>query len=201
MPSKNRIAAYPPDHIHQRLKDFAKEQGISESKALIQILGERFSLPTEVGQTVIHQYVTVEYFEREIAAIHDLISDLKSESLTDKEISSSDEKSNSKDESQSKPKEKASEQLNIVEPVLQKKKEDTGALQSKLQSELLAKDKPEPINHSQLTSRLGKKNQYAKSQKHQYRDEPDKLAEKLRALDPDGWGWRYNDKEKLWHPE
>jgi len=217
MPSKNRIAAYPPDAIYQRLKDFAKEQGVSESKALIRILGERFDIPTEIGQPVIQQYVTLQHFEKELAELRELISGLKNEPQKEKVVAPEIQEKELPEELQSdspmsmSPNDLKSElNLSSEKEASSKANEDLSPrqLEAKLESESKSqspseKEAPSKANdgltNHQLEERLGKKKGFARGKKYFYKGRENELVEKLRELDPEGKGWRWDDEQKKWY--
>lgn len=173
MPSKNRIAAYPPDHIYERLGDFAKEHKLSESKALIQILAEYFGVAPNVAQEVSYRYATVEQLEsveKKITELSSLLDELKSTSLS----SSKAELNQGKSE-----------------------------LPTELQSELLtvvSDNKFQPLQGIVLSERLGKYKAFASTHKKRFKTDIAGLTEFFREHDPDGIGWEYRDSTKLYHP-
>lgn len=86
MPSKNRIAGYPPDHIFEAFHKFKDDEKLTESKALLRILAGYFGVAENVAQEVSSPFVRVEQFqkvEQELLELRTLVSESKSNSLTD----------------------------------------------------------------------------------------------------------------------
>lgn len=179
MPSKNRIAAYPPDHIYERLGDFAKEHKLSESKALIQILAEYFCVAPNVAQEVSYRYATIEQvqdIEKKILDLSKLIGELQSKLPSSSEVGVA----------------KATNELN-----------------DDLQGELLAPTadsgssiKLQPLQGIVLSKRLGKSSSFASASKNKKKFKSDRagLTEFFRKHDPDGIGWEYREGTNLYHP-
>lgn len=181
MPSKNRIAAYPPDHIHEKLGDFAKEHQLSESKALIQILAEYFGVASNVAQEVSYRYATVEQIEaveKKIVDLSKLFNELQSKLLSSPttEFASSEDK-----------------------------------LNNELQGELLIDSAPSkddgdnglgPFTVQELVERFPniKVNQSISNAKNRYKGDPEGFVTWSRKKDKDGIGWRYDSGKKLYYP-
>jgi hypothetical protein len=86
MPSKNRIAGYPPDHILKAFHDFKDKEGLTESKALIRVLSGYFGVAENVAQEVSTPFATVEQLqktEQELSELRKFMSESKSSLLTD----------------------------------------------------------------------------------------------------------------------
>jgi hypothetical protein len=84
MPSKNRIAGYPPDHIFKVFHDFKDKEGLTESKALIRVLAGYFGVADNVAQEVSTPFVRAEQLqkiEQELSDLRKLISEPKSDLL------------------------------------------------------------------------------------------------------------------------
>lgn len=174
MPSKNRIAAYPSDAIRDRLKDFAKEQGLTESKALIQILNEYFGMTQEV----IHRYVTVEQLqsvEKQIEDLRMLVDDIRSDI----------------------PERPVKGQLNLIETLAipSEPLQEADAKKDFVNLERMELSSPE------LSIRLGKNRYYALDQRRKGNKSDHEISTKLQKLDPDDRWWEYDPKAKKWISE
>lgn len=85
MPSKNRIAGYPPDHVFKVFHDFKNKEGLTESKALIRVLAGYFGVAENVAQEVVTPFVRVEQLqkvEQELLELRELVDESKSELLS-----------------------------------------------------------------------------------------------------------------------
>jgi hypothetical protein len=210
MPSKNRVAGYPPDHIYQKLKDFAKEHNLSESKALIQVLAEYFCVASNVAQEVSYKYATLEQLqeiEEKLAKLSELYSDLKSHSKTktyelEKSIQALDKKvqivkSESLGDSE--------DQLSKVE-IVQKSPgqlsliEENSKPQKAVVSSLPVDNDLCPLSAAQLSRRFNKPKDFVKATKFQYKNRLPELSAKLKKADPNNVAWEYHEDDKLYHP-
>jgi DNA repair exonuclease SbcCD ATPase subunit len=212
MPSQFRVAGYPPEHIYQKLKDFAKEHNLSESKALIMVLAEYFGVASNVAQEVSYKYAAIEQveeLEKNLSELSKLYSELKSDSKTkvnelEKSIKNLDSKIQdfqvAKSESLSSLENQSSKietfqkspgQLSFIEENPKPQK----TVVNDFSVDILI-----PLTAAQLSRRFAKPKDFVKATKFQYKNKMTEFPEKLKKADPDGIAWEYHEDDRLYHP-
>jgi hypothetical protein len=170
--TKHRIAAYLPPEVNEKFHAFKQERGLGDSQALIQILTEFL----EVSQQVSYS---------NSLDIKALKSELLSELLSELEFRFCELKG----ELLSKP----LKSMKINQKSLKEVKVSQESLDAvELDSEFV--NRPTIV---QLSTRFGCDSALIRKQKSKYKDEPDKFIAWSKSRDPDGWGWQFDEIDRV----
>jgi hypothetical protein len=168
--SKHRIAAYLPPEVDEKFQAFKQERGAGDSQALILILTEFLKVSQEVSQGN----------SRNIEALK---GDLRSELLSELDFRFSELKSE-----------------------LLSKPLDSLVVDTKLTSELFSKslktvkvdvESTARPTIAELSARFGCDPSLLRKQKSKYRDEPEKFEAWSKSRDPDGYGWKFDEADRV----
>jgi septal ring factor EnvC (AmiA/AmiB activator) len=190
MPSKNRIAGYPPDHIYQAFHKFKDDEKLTESKALIRILSGYFGIPENVAQEIITPYATNEQLQKELLELSKSFND----SLNDLQVKTEKLEKQLQDFSKTlqTPKQQViqkGESLSNSVSSLEKKVTEIDAAVKEIQKSQL----PDlTLTTGELAKRLGMANSslsHWKSDDPKRGKSPEELLEATRAKDPERIGW------------
>jgi hypothetical protein len=179
---KHRVAAYLPAEIDEKFQIFKQERGVGDSPALILILTEFFGVSREVSHSN----------SLDVDALKD---ELLNELLGELDIRFSELKG----ELLSKP----LKSMGIIEQGLEAVKVSHDSLvdlkvthQGLKAVELEAGFVDRPTI-SQLSSRFGCDSSLVRKQKSKHKDEPEKFIAWSKSRDPEGYGWWFNDEDKV----
>jgi hypothetical protein len=169
--AKHRIAAYLPPDVDEKFQAFKEEKGIGDSQALILILTKFL----EVSQ--------------EVSCSDSLnIETLRSELLGEIEVRFSELRSELFDESL--------ESVEIAHESLKEVRINHDSLKAvNIDCEII-----ERLTIAQLSERFGCDSALTRKQKSKYRNEPEKFVAWSKSRDPDGRGWKFDEKAKLFAP-
>ncbi len=170
--TKHRIAAYLPPEVNDKFQAFKEERGLGDSQALIQILTEFLEVSQQVsyGSSLDIEVLKSELLRELSNELEFRFNELKSGLLSSslKSVKISQESLKGVRVSQ--------ESLDAVE----------------LDSEFI-----ERLTTAQLSARFGCDSALTRKQKSKYKDEPDKFIAWSKSRDPDGWGWRFDEIDRV----
>jgi deoxyribodipyrimidine photolyase len=184
--SKHRIAAYLPPEVDEKFQAFKQERGVGDSQALIMILTEFL----EVSQLVSHNgSLDIEVLKSEL--LSELLSELDSKF------------SELKSELLSKPLEsvvvtqESLKDVNIRHDSLinaQFTSESSSDLLEAVKVDLTSTAR---LTIAQLSAHFGCDPSLLRKQKSKYRDEPEKFEAWSKSRDPDGYGWKFDEADRV----
>jgi hypothetical protein len=176
--AKHRIAAYLPPDVDEKFQAFKEERGIGDSQALILILTEFLEVSQEVSRS---SSLGIEALKSELLGELDFrFSELKNELL-------------------SKP-------LRSVEIIQESLKEATTNHDSLVDAKVSHEDLKvadlgstfiERPTIAQLSARFGCDSALLRKQKSKYRDELEKFIVWSKSRDPDGYGWKFDEANRV----
>lgn len=169
---KHRFAAYLPEEIDEKFQAFKQERGVGDSPALILILTEFFGVSREAGHG---SSLDVDALKGEL--LNELLGELDSRL------------SELKDELLSKP----LKSVEIVKSDLKAVKDTHQGLKAiGLETSFVGRP-----TISQLSARFGCDPSLLRKQKSKYRDEPEKFEAWSKSRDPDGYGWKFDEADRV----
>jgi hypothetical protein len=169
--AKHRIAAYLPPDVNEKFQAFKKERGVGDSQALILILTEFL----EVSRKVSHSSsLDVEALKSELLSeLNFRFSELRDELLS-----------------------KSLRSVEITHESLKKVKISHDSLKA-VDIDCGVIDRP---TIAELSKRFGCDPSLMRKQKNTYKDKPEKFIAWSKSRDPDGRGWKFDEKTKLFAP-
>jgi hypothetical protein len=166
---KHRIAAYLPSEIDEKFRAFKQERGLGDSQALIQILTEFLGVSQEVSRSSLLNIEALkgELLSELLSELDTRLGELKSELLS-----------------------KPLKVENSDDSLVNQKVSD------KIISSTVASFEQRPTI-AQLSARFGCDSALTRKQKSKYKDEPEKFVTWSKSRDPDGYGWQFDEVDKV----
>jgi hypothetical protein len=179
---KHRIAAYLPPDVDEKFQVFKQQRGVGDSQALILILTEFL----EVSHGVNHS---------NSLDVKSLKSELLGELLGELDFRFGELKS-----------ELLSKSLDLVETTHESLKNvnvshdsliDVKVTHEGLKAVELGSEFVERPTIAQLSTRFGSDSALTRKQKSKYKDEPEKFIAWSKSRDPDGYGWKFDEVDRV----
>jgi hypothetical protein len=176
--AKHRIAAYLPSDVDEKFQFFKQERGVGDSQALILILTEFLGVSQKVSFS---SSLDIEALRSELLSELDIrFSELRSELLC-----------------------KPLESVELTQESLREAKISHDSLVDvKVSCEGLkaVATEDEVIKRptiAELSKRFGCDSSLMRKQKNTYKDKPEKFVAWSKSRDPNGYGWRFDEVDKL----
>jgi hypothetical protein len=167
--AKHRIAAYLPLDVDEKFQVFKQERGVGDSQALVLILTEFLEVSQEVSRSS----------SLDIEALRcELLGELKSEL----DIRLGELKSE------------------LLSKLPKDKSNDDSPVSQKVSHKIIVGEAAYLEQRStiaQLSTRFGCDSSLVRKQKSKYKDELEKFVVWSKSRDPDGYGWRFDEVDKL----
>lgn len=180
--AKHRIAAYLPPEVDEKFQAFKQERGVGDSQALILILTEFLEVSCKVSHGSPLDVVALkgELLSELLSELDIRFSELKGELLS-----------------------KPLESVEIIQESLKgvtlshESLVDMKVTHERLKPVDLGSGFIERPTIAQLSIRFSCDSALTRKQKSKYKDEPEKFIAWSKSRDPDGYGWKFNDDDRV----